>query len=186
MARTFPCWLVVTAAVAGVVMTASAWAEEGLTGAALNKALARRQLEIKQAEKQSHHDSGGSRVTAKGGETQVRAESGDVVRVAGRRYRLWGVAAPAPSEFGGYTAWQGLIQLVDDGPVICAPTGDIMNGLPVARCKAGEDDISAALVAGGFARDCPVLSRGAYATIERLVVTDVAAGFQLPPECLDE
>lgn len=42
------------------------------------------------------------------------------------------------------------------------------------------------MVAGGFARDCPRQSRGNYSALERQAVVNVAGGFDLPPECVED
>ncbi len=116
----------------------------------------------------------------------IEAERGDVVNVAGQRYRLWGIAAPRPNEYGGYTAAQQLRQLLAGNAVTCITTGQMAERLPLARCRVNGKDVAALLVAGGFARDCPRQSRGNYSALERQAVVNVAGGFDLPPECLED
>jgi endonuclease YncB( thermonuclease family) len=120
-------------------------------------------------------------------ESPILAESdrGDVVSIAGRRYRLWGIAAPAPNEYGGYTSAQELRQILAGAAVDCLATGESLNRMPLARCRVNGKDVAAILVAGGYARDCPRLSRGTYAALERQAVVNVAGGFDLPPECVE-
>lgn len=116
----------------------------------------------------------------------IEAERGDVVTIAGTRYRLWGIAAPAPNEYGGYTAAQELRQLLAGATVTCLTTGRMAGNLPLARCRVNGKDVAALLVAGGFARDCPRQSNGNYAALERQAVITVAGGFDLPPECRED
>lgn len=116
----------------------------------------------------------------------IEAERGDVLTVAGTRYRLWGIAAPAPNEYGGYTSAQELRQLMAGATVTCVTTGQVAGRLPLARCRVNGKDVAAILVAGGFARDCPRQSNGTYAALERQAVVNVAGGFDLPPECRDD
>lgn len=125
-------------------------------------------------------------VTDKAISTDVSVARGDVVTVGGRRYRIWGIATPAPNEYGGYTSARELARLTSGGKVTCVTTGALADGLPLARCRVDGRDLAATMVAGGFARDCPRQSRGTYAAIERDVVADVAGGFDLPPGCLED
>jgi endonuclease YncB( thermonuclease family) len=111
---------------------------------------------------------------------------GDILTIAGMRYRLWGIAAPQPNEYGGYTSAQFLRQLLAGASVSCLTTGQIIDRMPLARCRIDGKDIAEILVAGGYARDCPRQSRGNYAALERRAVYNVAGGFELPPECLEE
>jgi endonuclease YncB( thermonuclease family) len=123
-------------------------------------------------------------VTQKGAATEVSAQDGNTVRVGPDLYRLWGIAAPGMEEFGGYSSRQGLSSLLFDAAVACTPTGRSINGVAVARCKTNGQDLSAAMVSHGWARDCPGQSQGTYAELERRTLTDVAGGIKLPPECL--
>ena len=116
----------------------------------------------------------------------IEAERGDVVNIAGQRYRLWGIAAPRLNEYGGYTAAQQLRQLLAGNPVTCITSGQMAERLPLARCRVNGKDVAALLVAGGFARDCPRQSRGNYSALERQAVVNVAGGFDLPPECVED
>lgn len=122
------------------------------------------------------------------GEIAGRAQvmGSDTLRINQTTYRLWGVAAPTMSEFGGYTAMQGLAALIGSQTVICAPTkGVFRGGVQVARCRvAAGRDLSADMVRRGFARDCPRQSGATFASIERTALVDVAGGFKLPDECV--
>lgn len=128
------------------------------------------------------------RVVVARGEVSGRAQvvSGDTLRLKETVYRLWGVAAPRMSEFGGYTAMQGLAALIGSQTVICAPKKNIFRGgLQTAQCRvAGGKDLAAELVRKGFARDCPRQSGATFAAIERTAAVDVAGGYKLPDECL--
>jgi endonuclease YncB( thermonuclease family) len=76
--------------------------------------------------------------------------------------------------------------LIAGNPVTCITTGQMADRLPLARCRVNGKDVAALLVAGGFARDCPRQSRGNYAALERQAVVNVAGGFDLPPECVED
>lgn len=180
-------WLaVLVPAILVAIYGAGVWAQELPEGKSLNRALERRLAVRKQVELQSKEAPSNLGVTQSGASTSVEAERGDVLSVGGHRYRLWGVAAPAPNEFGGYTSAQELKRLLAGGRISCVTTGELADDLPLARCKVDGKDIAAIMVAGGFARDCPRQSRGTYAAVERGAVTDVAGGFDLPLECLED
>jgi endonuclease YncB( thermonuclease family) len=130
---------------------------------------------------------GTDREGARRGEVVVgpaRAVSGDTIRVQDRTFRLWGIAAPAMNEFGGYTSMQGLAGLIVGKAVTCVPTPAYIRSLRTARCRVEQRDLAGDMVARGLARDCPRQSNGTYALIERRAVIDVSGGFKLPDECL--
>lgn len=110
------------------------------------------------------------------------AITGDTLRVAGLRIRLWGISAPPLSDFGGYSSMQALARLVADREVTCVPAPPGRRG-PVERCTAAGKDLAAEMVSGGFARDCPEESRGLYAREEQQREADVAGGMDLPETC---
>jgi endonuclease YncB( thermonuclease family) len=114
----------------------------------------------------------------------AHALSGDTIAVGTAIFRLWGIAAPAMNEFGGYTSMQGLIGLIDDQTVVCSPANLVVGGHQVGRCRVEDKDLSSIMVARGFARDCPRQSAGTYADLERQEISNVAGGFDLPQECL--
>ena len=112
--------------------------------------------------------------------------SGDTLRVNQTTFRLWGIAAPTMSEFGGYTAMQGLAGLIASQIVICAPRKNFFRGgIQAAQCRVARGrDLAEDMVRKGLARDCPRQSGATFAVIERLAVVDVAGGFKLPEECI--
>ncbi|MDE1149995.1 MAG: hypothetical protein PW843_25870 [Azospirillaceae bacterium] len=150
----------------------------------LSNRLERRKVIEKGRDKRSRLDADPPQVTTKAAPTQIRAYDSDTLVVGPVMYRLWGIAAPAMNEFGGYSAMQGLIKLIYDTKIECAPTGQVINGVAVARCKVDGNDLSAQMVAGGYARDCPRQSAGTYAELERSSIINVAGDFDLPAECL--
>lgn len=143
----------------------------------------RRHWTQQNGERRSRQDAAPPAVTDKLVSRDARAASGDTLRIGPTLYRLWGIAAPRPDEFGGYTATQALMALVMDASVACVPTGTRLREVVVARCKVGERDLSAEMVRQGMARDCPRLSGGTYAALERQVIASVSGGFELPEEC---
>lgn len=97
----------------------------------------------------------------------ARVVDGDTIDVAGFRIRLNGVAAPERSEPGGAEATAVLRQIIAGQTVRCSVTGDQTHGREVGTCWTGAQDIGAAVIATGRARDCPRFSAGRYAAIER-------------------
>jgi micrococcal nuclease len=114
----------------------------------------------------------------------ARVLDGNSLAIGTTVVRLFGIAAPDLSLFGGYTSMQRLAQLVAGNTVECQSTGLSVRGSVIGRCRAGRRDLSAALVADGFARDCPRQSGGAYAALERQAAAGPATDFDLPEECL--
>jgi endonuclease YncB( thermonuclease family) len=118
---------------------------------------------------------------------RTRAEDGDTLRVAGITLRLEGVAAPEiahpglgiAEEPGGPEAAAFMAHLVDGKVLVCDLTGRRTHGRPVAVCRLDGQDVGAAVIAAGLARDCPRFSRGRYAEIER----PVAKSLVLPAYC---
>ena len=100
-------------------------------------------------------------------EGPARVVDGDTIDVAGFRVRLNGVAAPERSEPGGTEAAEALRQIIGSQAVRCAVTGEKTHGREVGTCWIHAQDIAAALIATGRARDCPRFSAGRYAAIER-------------------
>jgi len=120
------------------------------------------------------------------------AHDGDDLRFGDVRVRLWGIAAPEDRrglvEPGGPEARIALAALVAGRRVRCDLDGTTAGRSlrPVARCFAGGRDLAEALVLGGWARDCPAHSGGAYAAAEaeaRASGRDLAAGYPLPGSC---
>jgi endonuclease YncB( thermonuclease family) len=123
------------------------------------------------------------------------AHDGDDLRFGDVRVRLWGIAAPEDRrglvQPGGPEARAALAALVAGRRVRCELDGTTAGRSlrPVAVCFAGGVDVAEALVRGGWARDCPAHSGGAYATVEaeaRAAGRDLAAGYPLPGYCGEE
>lgn len=185
--RLFPALLALGLALA----PATGWAGDPLTGAALNRALANRLAEQKTTGKEvadpevKEVPQGVIPPSSTTGIAQ--AENGDTLIIGLLRFRLWGIAAPRLDEFGGYTSQQGLVALLNGAKTTCTATGARSSeGFPLARCIVDGRDLADEQVRGGFARDCPRQSLGTYAATERQAVVDVAGGFDLPLECLED
>lgn len=96
--------------------------------------------------------------------------AGKVVKV-----RLLGVAAPERNEAGGVEATKFVEQLAEGREVRCELDGTRSKDRVVGTCFVGGDgsaagvskDIGAAVIAAGFARDCPRFSGGRYRALER-------------------
>ena len=112
-------------------------------------------------------------------EGPARVVDGDTIDVAGVRVRLHGVAAPERSEPGGAEATAALRQIIAGQVVRCSVTGEQTHGREVGTCWIGAQDIGAAIIAAGRARDCPRFSAGRYAAIER----PQAGSLPLPRYC---
>ena len=97
---------------------------------------------------------------------QVRIIDGDTLEIAGSRVRLNGLASPERDEPGGPEATEFMKRLTAGEIVRCNLTGDRTHDREVGTCWIGSTDISAALIAAGFARDCPRFSSGRYAALE--------------------
>ncbi|HYD73926.1 MAG TPA: thermonuclease family protein [Candidatus Binatia bacterium] len=98
--------------------------------------------------------------------------SGDTIRIGPRRVRFDGIATPRPRAMCGEVnaqreATNALRRLIRSSEVRCA-ISDLPDaqGRDIARCRVGETDIAAQMVADGWARDTPAQSDGAYAEEE--------------------
>lgn len=98
--------------------------------------------------------------------------SGDTIRIGPRRVRFDGIATPRPRAMCGEVnvqreATNALRTLIRSDEVRCA-ISDLPDaqGRDIARCRVGETDIAAQMVADGWARDAPAHSGGAYADEE--------------------
>ncbi len=128
--------------------------------------------------------SGGASRAADAISGPARALDGHTLAIGATTIELFGIAAPDLTLFGGYSSLQRLAQLVSGNVVECIPTGRSLRGRMVGRCRIDRRDLSAAMVAGGVARDCPRQSGGAYADLERRAVVGPAGDFDLPEDCL--
>lgn len=190
--RRLAIWLLMGLLLVGALGGGASAAAQGLpTAEEINQALRRRLTADKQTKIRNGESADGAGGVQHGDAAQIGLERGDEVVVAGRRYRLWGVVAPAPNEYGGYTSAQQLKHLLDGKQASCVATGGTVGGgqfgfLPLARCRVDGKDVAALLAAAGYARDCPRQSRGFYAAQERSAIAMVGGGFDLPPECVDD
>ena len=97
---------------------------------------------------------------------------GDTIVVSGIHVRLKGVAAPEvahfgdPGEPGGEAARAFMVELVEGQTVVCDLTQERTHGRRVGWCYRDGEDITAALIRAGLARDCPRFSGGKYAAVE--------------------
>lgn len=108
------------------------------------------------------------------------AIDGDTIRFEdGTRIRLEGVAAPENNEPGGTEATQFMKRLVNGNSLRCDLNGQRSYNRLVGICYLGGDDIGAAIIAAGLARDYPRFSGGRYASFE----TPAARQLVLPRYC---
>lgn len=95
------------------------------------------------------------------GDTLHLKRAGTIVKV-----RLQGVAAPERDQRGGAEATRFVERLAQGREVRCELDGTRSKDRVVGTCFVGED-IGAAVIAAGLARDCPRFSGGRYRALER-------------------
>lgn len=110
---------------------------------------------------------------------RARAVDGDTLEVGGVRVRLEGVAAPELHEKGGPAAKAFVTQLVDGQVLVCELTGARTQRRRVGVCRRGKEDVGAAVISAGLARDCSRFSSGRYAKLE----TPAGRRLPLPTYC---
>ncbi|MEL6316049.1 MAG: thermonuclease family protein [Pseudomonadota bacterium] len=78
--------------------------------------------------------------------------------------RLWGIDAPERGAAGGRESRLALVRLIARRLVVCREVRGQRDryGRMVGLCRAGGEDLAAALVAAGWARDWPKYSGGYY------------------------
>jgi endonuclease YncB( thermonuclease family) len=90
----------------------------------------------------------------------ARVVDGDTLEVAGQKLRIYGVDAPESAQVCrrqgrdyacGHEARRRMQELIDDRPVTCTPRDEDRYGRKVAVCRAGGEDLGAALVRSGWA-----------------------------------
>jgi len=111
----------------------------------------------------------------------ARAIDGDTIRIGETSVRIWGIAAPERSEPGGRQATAAMADLLARGPVSCLDSGSRSHGRVVAACTVAGVDVGGAMVASGWARDCPGYSGGVYGAVEARAVRRVE--YPLPGYC---
>lgn len=87
---------------------------------------------------------------------------GEVIKV-----RLQGIAIAEPQQPGWNEAEAFLEQYAEGEPVRCALDGTQFQNHEIGICYVAGQDIAAAVVRAGLARDCPAFSGGRYWPIER-------------------
>jgi endonuclease YncB( thermonuclease family) len=96
------------------------------------------------------------------GDTINVIKDGDTVKV-----RLHGIAAPETNQRGGKEATAFLERYAEGKPIRCVLDETKTSKFEIGTCYVGGQDIGAAVVRAGWARDCPRLSGGKYQAIER-------------------
>jgi endonuclease YncB( thermonuclease family) len=82
---------------------------------------------------------------------------GDKITLGGTRWRLWGIDAPESRQTckdgwpAGVEATHYLEQLMANGPVRCEERGHDRYRRTIGLCRAGEQDLGAAMVSAGMA-----------------------------------
>ncbi|MBS0330635.1 MAG: thermonuclease family protein [Proteobacteria bacterium] len=83
------------------------------------------------------------------------------------KVRLLGIAAPDNQQSGGNEATAFLEHYAEGEPVHCTLDGTQFQMHEVGICYVAGQDIAAAVIRAGLARDCPAVSGGRYWSIER-------------------
>ncbi len=109
----------------------------------------------------------------------ARARDGDTLVVAGVPVRLNGVASPEMSEPGGPEATAAMVRMIAGRIVTCDLSGARTHDRIVGVCYVGGQDIGAAIIAAGDARECPRYSGGRYRGVE----TVASRTLPLPAYC---
>ena len=96
----------------------------------------------------------------------AKAIDGDTILVDRVKVRLNGVDAPEMRETGGTAAARFMIGLINGKRIRCALNGDVSHDRVVGICRLDGQDIGAAIIRAGLARDCPRYSGGRYERLE--------------------
>ncbi len=115
--------------------------------------------------------------------TVSKVRDGDTLVVERTPVRLQGVAAPERNQPLGREATRFLRALVLGREVVCHPDGSRSWDRIVARCYLDGQDLGAALVAAGLARDCPRYSGGRYRRLELRAAGEIRIRYRLPSYC---
>jgi micrococcal nuclease len=83
------------------------------------------------------------------------------------KVRLRGIAAPEIDQFGGKEATAFLEKFAEGKPVQCVLDAPKIKQFDIGTCYVRGQDIAAAVVKAGWARDCTRLSGGKYRNLER-------------------
>jgi endonuclease YncB( thermonuclease family) len=111
---------------------------------------------------------------------------GATLRLEGRAIRLWGIAVPAPTRADGMHSTIGLFRLVDGRIVTCHINDERDQSAFWGKCEAAGLDVSALMVDGGYARDCPAQSNARYRIQEQRARdkgSELTTSFSLPGQC---
>ena len=118
---------------------------------------------------------------------RAQVVDGNTLKLDGRAIALWGIAVPAPSRPEGMRATIGLFRLVDGRIVSCHLNDERDHRAAFwGKCEAAGLDVSALMVDGGYARDCPAQSNARYRIQEQRARdkgSDLTTVFALPPVC---
>jgi micrococcal nuclease len=95
---------------------------------------------------------------------------GDTVNVINgddtTKVRLRGIAAPEFNQYGGKEATAFLENFAEGKPVRCVLDESKTKKFEIGTCYVRGQDIAAAVVKAGWARDCTRLSGGKYRSLE--------------------
>ena len=94
--------------------------------------------------------------------TVAHVRDGDTIEVGDVPIRLNGVAAPELDEPRGREARQFMVRLVAGRTVRCDLNGERSYDRVIGVCHLDGQDIGAAIIGAGLARDCPRFSKGKY------------------------
>jgi micrococcal nuclease len=116
--------------------------------------------------------------------TVTHVRDGDTIEVSGVPVRLNGVSAPEGRERYGAEATAFMRELVAGKDVRCILNGERSYDRVIGRCFLDGQDIGAAIIETGWARDCPRYSGGRYAAEDRAgQARGFMPGYTLPGYC---
>lgn len=116
--------------------------------------------------------------------TVTHVRDGDTIEVDGVPVRLNGVSAPERGERYGAEASAFMERLVMGQEVRCQLNGERSYDRVIGRCFIDGQDIGAAIIEAGLARDCPRYSGGRYTAEDRAgQERGLMPGYSLPGYC---
>jgi micrococcal nuclease len=113
--------------------------------------------------------------------TVTHVRDGDTIVIGEVAIRLYGISAPELNEPLGEGAREFMEELVFGKQLRCELNGKKTYDRFVGICFSEQTDIGSAIIANGFALDCPRYSKGRYKNIKQIGTTPK---IRLPNYCV--